>query len=140
MHKDLQWISALFGGILLAALSIYWFLEPLALFDTFCVAQPCSIAIVAAGLVLVLGLSLMMAGVVLLVRSKQVQTVSIAINDEAEADAEAIGELEQAIERKENPEKRLAGKVASSKRTPAIDVTEFIQLPKEELRMKRKKK
>lgn len=138
-RNDFLWLASLLAGIFLSAVSVYWFLEPLSLFNTFCVMQPCSIGIIAAALVLMLGLSLLGAGVVLLVRSRQSQTVTIAINDEAEADAEAIGELEEALERGENPEKRLAGKVEVVGRKQ-VPEKEFAQLPKEELKLRKKKK
>jgi hypothetical protein len=126
-----RWVFVLLSGILVLCLSLFWLFFPLAFFNSLCVEKPCSIGIAACAVLAILGIALIVASLSMS-RRDHAQTVTIAINDEAEQDAEAVETLRTAVARRENPERRLAKKMPAAK--PTVSKDEFVELPKDEVK------
>jgi len=117
----MRWLVSVLGVIVIV-LGVYWSISPpLAGVDR----------LFLGGTVFLIGLMLLVAGYWWHRRSKMPQTVTIALGDEAEQDAAGVEQIETAVRHHINPDDLLP------KQKKKADDSKFIQLPKEEQRLRR---
>jgi hypothetical protein len=136
--RGFRWLLPVIGGVLVAMLGVYWWLNPLSLVSNLCLAETCAITLFIAIVFVFLGIGLAVTGLVSYLRSKKSQTVVITIDEEAEKDAADIEKLQSALDKHTNAEKLIGGERKHVKQNQA-----FIDLPKEEIERpapKKKKK
>jgi hypothetical protein len=91
-------------GVLLTALGVYWLLNPPTFFSGLCVNQPCSITVIAAAITSAIGVFLILLSWAQHRAASKPQTVTIAIDEQAEKDAAAVSEMNDAVKKGESAE------------------------------------
>jgi hypothetical protein len=103
-----RWILSGIVGLALTALGVYWWLQPSTFFNRFCVQEPCAISVIAAAITTAIGIFLLVFSIVSRRHAKNPQTMTIAIDEQAERDAAAVTQLQESVEQGENAESKVA--------------------------------
>jgi outer membrane biosynthesis protein TonB len=123
-------LAAIVVGALVTVLAIYWSIQPLGFFDSFCITQPCSMSLVFAGVLFVIGVAILIGGIVALVRSHKAQTMVISMGSDAEKDANAVSSIQSSVESGENADEKLEDGLSVEDYKPHDE--EFLKLPSDE--------
>lgn len=130
----MHWLLALIFGILLTVLGVYLSIEP-AIFTSFCIEPPCKVGMLFSGALFAIGVALIITAIIFWRRQHTTQTVTIALGESAEEDAAVLEQLQSAVSHHENPDK-----VVPKHAQKTVSENKFIQLPKEERKLRRVKR
>lgn len=129
-----RWIYSILIGVGLLVLGIWWTINPIPLFEHVCLQAGCGIRRIFGVGIAVFGITAIGAAFAIRTRDKERQTVTIAIEGEAEDDAEALGVIQDSVSHHESAERHFQGP------PEAVDKHLFAELTNEEVNVMVEKK